>query len=535
MPKTKVALFGASGTMGFQAFQNLWQRRDRYDLSLLVLPSEQKRNPFLPFQRQTGTPSIHGSGVAHGKGLKIVWGDAANYEDVAETIRGADWVLNAMAYISPQADYHPELARRVNYEAVAHILNAIAAEPDGEQRIAYIHTGSVAQTGNRPPGIHFGRVGDPLKPSVFDSYALTKIAGERLVLESNLRRWAVLRMTFIMPTRFRELLALSDPILFHMPLDACMENITDRDAGFGLANCLDIPPDSDFWRRVYNMGGGADLRLSAWQFLAIIYDLYGLRLSACAERNWFALRNFHMQYFADSAILNRYLHHQRDTLESYLAAIRASTPPLLRGIAALTRRLPAVRALAERLLHAAQRRVAENHPNSPRQWVLHGNQQRISAFFKSNAVYAAIPGWDTPLPELSPAHETPPLDHGYDETRPQLSLADLRNAAAYRGGECRSSVWDGDLYTRLDWRCAFGHDFSARPFTVLNSGHWCPHCVTTWNGDEQARRNPFFAQVWYADHDPQENQVYPPDCIEDIRNADHQPLIRRLLAQPGEV
>ncbi|MEW6649606.1 MAG: NAD(P)-dependent oxidoreductase [Chloroflexota bacterium] len=537
MPKTKVALFGASGTMGFQAFQTLWQRRDRYDLSILVLPSEQRRNPFLPCQRQAGVPAIRGSGVVQGNGLKIVWGDAANYADVAETIRGADWVLNAMAYISPQADYHPELAQRVNHQAVAHILDAIAAEPDGAQRIAYIHTGSVAQTGNRPPGIHFGRVGDPLKPSVFDSYALTKIAGERLVLESSLRRWAVLRMTFIMPTRFRDLLALNDPILFHMPLDACMENITDRDAGFGLANCLDISPDSDFWRRVYNMGGGPALRLSAHQFLTLIFDLYGLRLSACAERNWFALRNFHMQYFADSHILNDYLHHQRDTLESYLDAIRASTPPLLRAATALTRRAPALRTLAERLLYATQRRVAENHPNSPRHWLLQGNQPRITAFFKSRAMYDAIPGWHAPLPNLSPTRESPPLAHGYDENRPRLSLADLRRAAAFRGGACLSSRWDGDLYAPLDWRCAFGHTFSARAYSVLKGGHWCPHCVAAWNGDEQARRNPFFAQVWHADHDPQENHSYPPDCIEDIRGADHQPLIRRTrrpLARPSE-
>src|SRR5699024_12198681 len=41
---------------------------------------------------------------------------------------------------------------------------------------------------SRPPGVHVGRVGDPLNPSVFDTYALTKIAGERRVLESGLDR-----------------------------------------------------------------------------------------------------------------------------------------------------------------------------------------------------------------------------------------------------------------------------------------------------------------------------------------------------------
>jgi len=37
-----------------------------------------------------------------------------------------------------------------------------------------------------------------------------------------------------------------------------------------------------------------------------------------------------------------------------------------------------------------------------------------------------------------------------------------------------------------------------------------------WNFDEEARRNPFFAQVWTPNHDPEENNVYPEDCWKDI-------------------
>ena len=161
MSKTRVALFGASGTMGFQAFQELWTRRDRYDISILVLPGEQRLGQFRSYMRQAGVPKIKGPGVVQGEGFKIVWGDATRYADVAETVRGADWVLNAMAYISPMADYHPQRARAVNFEAIAHIIRAIEAEPDGAARIHYVHTGTVAETGNRPVGIHVGRVGDP--------------------------------------------------------------------------------------------------------------------------------------------------------------------------------------------------------------------------------------------------------------------------------------------------------------------------------------------------------------------------------------
>ena len=127
MAKPKVALFGASGTMGYQAFQELWKRRNNYDISILVLPSEQDLGLFRKFEREAGVPSIEGSGVAEGNGFKIVWGDATNFDHVVETIDSAEWVLSAMAYISPQADYHPEIARAVNTEAIINIIRAIEA------------------------------------------------------------------------------------------------------------------------------------------------------------------------------------------------------------------------------------------------------------------------------------------------------------------------------------------------------------------------------------------------------------------------
>lgn len=520
--KSKVSLFGASGTMGFQAFKELWKRRRNYDISILVLPAEQDLGLFRAYEREAGLPPVRGAGVSANNGFKIVWGDATNYADVVETVKGADWVLNAMAYISPMADYHPELARAVNVDGIANILKAIQSEPDGAARIHYVHTGTVAETGNRPVGIHMGRVGDPLKPSVFDYYALTKIIGERMVLESALRHWVSLRMTFIMPTTYKEMQALNDAISFHVPHDAREENITDRDAGLGMVNCLDIPDNSDFWRRVYNMGGGPQMRVIAYDFLADSYKRNGLDVRACMARNWNSTRNFHMQYYEDSAILNEYLHYWRDTLETYKQALAADTPWTMKWVVALARKIPVFRAQVEKSAYTLNKKLAENHRNSPRYWYLQRNEMRMTAFFKSYADYEAIPGWDVAMPDLDPNAPWQRLDHGYDEGKAELDLGDLQGAAQFRGGNCLSGAWDGDLYAPLDWVCAFGHRFSARPFTILKAGHWCPTCDTTWNGDEQARKNPFFAQVWHADHAPDENNVYPETCINDIKDADRE-------------
>lgn len=522
MTKKKVALFGASGTMGFHAFKELWKRREQYDISILVLPSEQGLGLFKAYEREAGLRSVQGSGISERNGFKIVWGDAVNYADVAETIRGADWVLNAMAYISPMADYRPELARAANVNAVENIIKAIRSEQNGAERIHYVHTGTVAETGNRPVGIHIGRVGDPLNPSVFDYYAITKIAGERLVLESGLKYWVSLRMTYIMPTTYKELQALNDAIAFHMPLDTRMENITDRDAGFGLTNCLDVPDDSDFWQRVYNMGGGPGMRMIAYDHMVKSYKDSSLDMHNCLERNWYALRNFHMQYYEDSYILNGYLRYWRDTLESYRRAIDEDTPFTMKMVSFLARKFPSFRKQVEAGAYASNKKMAETHRNSPRYWYTQRNDMRITAFFKSYEDYEQLGKWDVNMPNLDPNAPAKRLDHGYDEHRDGVGSSDLQSAARFRGGKLVSRKWDGDVYSPLKWECAFGHTFEARPFTVLKAGHWCPTCEATWNGDEQAKENPFFAQVWYADHDPDEQNAYPDDCINDIKDADRE-------------
>lgn len=518
--KRRVALFGASGTMGFQAFKELWRRRGEFDISILVLPSERQDRTFRAYEAAAGVPRINGAGVTEGEGLRIVWGDATDPEATAATIAGADAVLNAMACISPAAEYRPEWAWAVNFEAVAMILDAIAAEPDGAKRIRYVHTGTVAQTGNRPVGVHVGRVGDPLKPSVFDTYALSKIAGERLVLESDLRLWASLRMTFIMPTDFHELIGLLDPIVFHMPLDARMECITDRAAGLGFVNSLDVPDDSDFWRRAYNMGGGVAMRTTAHDYLSAQYALLGARFERCAERNWFALRNFHMQYYEDSHITDSYLDYQHGTLESYTRTVAASMPLHMRTLAWAAGRLPAVRAAIERSARSRLESLAREHPNSPLHWYLNGTEARVQAFYGGAEEFEAIPAWGESPPDLDPDAAWRRFDHGYDETKPVLDLVDLQHAAEFRGGKCLSDAWDGDPYATVDWVCAGGHTFSARPYTVLGAGHWCPVCVEDWNGHQRAQHDQHFGQSWYADHEEDEEYDYATSSGDDILDAD---------------
>ena len=52
---------------------------------------------------------------------------------------------------------------------------------------------------------------------------------------------------------------------------------------------------------------------------------------------------------------------------------------------------------------------------------------------------------------------------------------------------------------------------------VLRAGHWCPECLPPiWDYDRIARKNPFFAQIYYPNHDRDENNTYDARCFEYI-------------------
>jgi hypothetical protein len=361
-----------------------------------------------------------------------------------------------------------------------------------------------------------GRIGDPLKPSIFDFYAVTKIMGERAVLESNIKHFAALRQTFIMIPNPNELM---DPIMFHQPINSYMENNTSRDAGRGLVNCLEIPDDSDFWRKAYNMAGGPSCRMIYYDFLNRTMELNGVgKIDDVTDRKWFALRNFHMQYYEDTDVLNEYIHNWGDSIEDYMEVLVENQPKSLKFVSKLTKKSKKFKKIVQKATYKKLKKMALDKTGTL-YWYENKKDMRITSFYIDYETFESIPDWGVDMPVMDPETKWERLDHGYDESNKKLNIMDLKGAGKFRGGECLSSDWEGDLYTTLKWKCAFGHEFTAKPYTVIKAGHWCSECLAPpWNYDEIAKKNPFFAQVWYPNHNKDENNFYPDDCYLDIED-----------------
>lgn len=468
--KKTVFLTGATGSMGSATFRELLLRRTRFNIVVLVRDTKYDRLLLRKFMNEPG--------------VRIVWGDLRDYDSVLDAVTGADVVLHTAALISPAADLDPVLTEQINVGSIRNIVRAIKAQPDPDA-VRFVAVGTVAATGSRLPPIHWGRVGDPIAPSIDDRYAVAKIEAERLVVESGLKHWACVRQTFIC---IPKLLSLMHPIMYHQPVNTVFEFVTDRDSGRLMANAAEDDVPDDFWRRVYNIGGGETCRVGYVDYLDRIFGTLGIgRLHQLTQRNWFALKNFHLQYYLDSDVLEGYLHFRRDSLDDYVAHMAASAPWYLRiGLA---------RIVVRTLIRGLVMKKLARQPAGPLRWIEKNDTEKIDAFFGSREAWERIPGWDEPIPAPTPPM---PLDHGYDDSLPDaaIGLREAVSAAKFRGGEClNTTMTDGDLHTPLRWKCVNGHEFDATAYLVLRAGHWCRECAPPPWRDDRAVGNPFLAQV----------------------------------------
>lgn len=479
METSTILITGATGHMGTEVLSQLHAHDNNYQIKVLSISSKKDKRKLKPYLKD---PRV-----------EIIWGDLRNSLDVEKAVQGVDYVIHIGALVSPVADRHPELAWEINYGGTKNIVDAINKLPHKDD-IRLVFIGTVAETGNRKPPYHWGRIGDPILPSEFDYYALSKIAAERYVMESGLQHWVSLRQTGIM---HNNLLEVNDGIAYHQPINNHLEWVTAHDSGKMIVNLCSFDLPSHFWRKAYNVGGGKECRLTAYELLEKMYGMMNVKVEDLEEPNWYAIRNFHGHYYYDSDDLDRILKFRTQNVDDVISEIKEKLPFAIKILKYIPKKFVKNKVQKKRALKQ----------DTPLNWIKHNKKDKIKAFLHSVEEWEKIPGWDKFEIINNPPAEK--INHGYNDKLPlnEITFKEVRKAAKFRGGECLAlNMEKGAVYQPLEWICAEGHQFNATPYLILKAGHWCDQCIKQpWNFDEQATKNPFLAQVWYHDHQKNEH------------------------------
>lgn len=501
-----VALTGTTGAMGGEVLLSLMQKTD---VNVRCVIYEQEKIPS--FVRKT---------LKKYRGRIFSFrGDIARREDCEKLLSGADYLINCASVIPPKSDHDPVRTYLSNYIGTKNLADAVIA--DGN-RISFIHIATVAMYGYRPYPHMWGRVGDPVISSDYDSYSAYKLKAERYLLECGLRRFVSLRQTAILH-KYMFANNLKDGLMFHTVWNSPLEWVTDADSGLLCANLIayDIKGGlENFWNRIYNIGGGAECRNTGFESIDDAFRLLKRGAKDFFRPNYNITRNFHGVWFYDSDELDNILHFRTQTMRDYWKIMSRRYFYFRLGYILPP---PIVSALFIKRLF--------KNTNAPEYWLSHGKEGRIEAFFGGREQYEKIAKrWeDFPLlsegrtesgdvdyAALKDIQNARPvlLDHGYDEEKglENLDYADLDGAAVFRGGRCLSGDYKaGNVYGKVRWKCRCGHEFISSPYTVLKGGYWCPECCEPppWRYGALADI-PFYAQVYFDSHSEDErDKTYP--------------------------
>lgn len=477
--KKTVFITGATGNMGWAGFQEIYRKKDRFDIKLLARPSKANRKKLKAYE--------------HDPSVTVIWGDLTVYEDVLAGVTGSDYVLHVGGMVSPAADYYPEKTLEVNVTAARNIAKAVLSLPYADDvRVVYI--GSVAQCGDRLAPLHWGRAGDPIYASRFDKYAVSKCEAEKIIVDSGIKKWVSLRQTGIL---YSGILKQINPTAFHVPIRGLLEWATIEDSGRVLGNVVEDWVPEEFWNRFYNISSGEEYRMTNYEFETRMLGALGLPgPEKIFEPKWFATRNFHGMWYTDADVLDGYLHFRANVpVDRYFSDLKKSLP----WFYSLAFLAPAFVVKMVMKPYAYEKGLGT-------QWWPGHDRDRLEAYYGSEEKYLSIGSWEQMRPpfyekNLQKAIEEGAvltLDHGYDESKSiyELSREEIEAAALFRGGKFHGP-YDiiGKKGAIFEWECESGHRFTASLEFVLLGGGWCMECPVDEVYTCTTEKNRFISQI----------------------------------------
>ena len=481
--------------MGFPALEE-FLKLETVDCVKVLLEKNYKRNKLVEKLAKKNPGRI-----------ETLYGNVGETVDVKRAIEGCSYLFNLAGVIPPRSDKHPNDSYIANELGVKNIVEALKSHPE----IRFVDVTTMALYGHRDKKNPFIRVGDPLFGGVFDFYTTHKLRGELAVLESDIPYFTIIRQTAMIYT---DMLTgnLDSGIIFHTPFNGPIEWSTAEDSARLLAAIvredtagrLDM---NNFWRKIFNLGGGEQSRVTGFDTIQGGFSLFGGSAKKFYEPNFNVTRNFHGGFFIDGDELDKLFHYRRENIADYWGKIKKAHPAV-----SMAKIVPS--GLIKQF--GIKRNFKDDL--APAYWYKHNDEARLIAFFGGIKAYENLPAsWeDFPLWDYSAAKDLScykPIDYGFDIDKKdsEITLDDLKNVAKKHGGKLLSPTFKtGDVYAKAEWENSDGERFVARPYTVLRGGHWLNPLYKdyVWDFDRLSKKDALYAAYWYDWHDKDEQNRY---------------------------
>ncbi|MCR5231663.1 MAG: NAD-dependent epimerase/dehydratase family protein [Acholeplasmatales bacterium] len=503
-----VGLTGVTGNMGTEALIHLLENKDIDKFRLFILNNDKNYKRVKKLFKKNKDR------------LEFVYGNLKNIDDVKKFATGLDYIVNMAAVIPPKSDKFKQAAIDCNETGVKNLVSVIE---NLNPQPKLIHTSTVALYGNRTEAHPYGIVGDPLLVSPFDLYSLTKLRGELMVLESNIKYFAVIRQSAMLH-KYMLMDNISDGLMFHTCFNSPLEWTTASDSGLLIANIIkkDMKEDlsNKFWRRCFNIGALPENRITGFDTLEDGFKLMGGSTKKMFKPDFNATRNFHGMWFYDGKKLDDLFDYQKESVSDYWKMIGKKNWYYKFG-----KIVP--QSLISKLV--IQRLFKDD--NSIKYWYNHKDYARMYATFGGINEYEKIgKDWnnfkllkeDSNYSNIRDINKTKLIDYGYNINK-DLSLideADIKNIAKLHGGEMLGSFVD--LYTPIKFKNSDDEEFLMRPYSVI-CGHWLniTYKEYKWDFDRLSKKDKIYASIWYDSHLKNEDKVYSFDenfnaCMEGL-------------------
>ena len=174
--------------------------------------------------------------------------------------------------------------------------------------------------------------------------------------------------------------------MFHVPINGVLEWATVEDSGRLLANLCNPDIPEDFWRKFYNIGSGREYRITNYEFEEYLLNALGLPSpKKLFDANWFILRNFHGQWYADSDKLEEILHFRANIpIKEYFDKMAKMVPAYYRACKAIPAFMKgAVAAVAKPFM----KKIAQAETYGTLHWHKTKDKDRISAYYGDRIKY----------------------------------------------------------------------------------------------------------------------------------------------------